>query len=110
MTDKENLLAEIKAIVARVQPSKAIVFGSFAYGQPDENSDIDLLVVLNKRGLSASHAEAMDNKRELSRELRPLRKRIPIDLLVYTKDEWKYIRQSGSSFYRHIEEHGVDLI
>ena len=110
MTEKETLLEEIKSIVARIHPLRAIVFGSFAYGQPDEGSDIDLLVVLNKSGLSESYAEVLENKRELSRGLRAIRKRIPIDLLVYTKDEWEYIKRSGSSFYRHIEKYGVDLL
>ena len=40
-----------------------------------------------------------------------IRKRIPIDLLVYTKDEWELLRRdSGSSFFKQIEENGVQLI
>jgi uncharacterized protein len=43
-------LSQIEAfseqIVAKFQPEKIILFGSYAYGQPDEDSDVDLLVIL----------------------------------------------------------------
>lgn len=35
----------IRVIVEKVHPEKIILFGSYAYGQPNENSDVDLLVV-----------------------------------------------------------------
>ena len=34
-------------IVARFQPEKIILFGSFAYGHPHPESDVDLLVVMD---------------------------------------------------------------
>lgn len=43
-------LSQIEAfseqIVAKFQPKKIILFGSYAYGQPNEDSDVDLLVIL----------------------------------------------------------------
>ncbi|NOX61570.1 MAG: nucleotidyltransferase domain-containing protein [Chloroflexi bacterium] len=110
MTKKESLLKELKALIAPVHPVKAILFGSFAHGVEEPDSDIDLLVVLNKKGFSRTYSEMLENRRELSRRLRTLRKKTPIDLFVYTKDEWDYIKQSGSSFYEHINEHGVELL
>ncbi len=35
----------VAAIVDRVHPQKIILFGSYAYGQPSEHSDVDLLVI-----------------------------------------------------------------
>jgi len=35
----------LQKIVAEYSPQKIILFGSHAYGQPDENSDIDLLII-----------------------------------------------------------------
>lgn len=35
----------IKELVIRFNPRKVILFGSYAYGEPDEESDVDLLVV-----------------------------------------------------------------
>ena len=35
-----------------VDPERIILFGSYAYGEPDENSDLDLLVIKNDKGLT----------------------------------------------------------
>ena len=36
----------VRQIVAKFQPEKVILFGSYAYGTPSPDSDVDLLVVL----------------------------------------------------------------
>ena len=110
MTERETLLQELRDLIAPARPAKAILFGSWAHGVVGPDSDIDLLIVLNQKGLSQDYAEVLNNRRKLSRRLRKLRKKIPIDLFVYTKDEWEFIKQSGSSFYKNIEEHGVELL
>jgi uncharacterized protein len=38
-----------RAIAERFQPDKIILFGSYAYGTPNEDSDVDLLVVMPAR-------------------------------------------------------------
>ena len=48
VTDKrlEKILFEIvEAIKVKYAPERIILYGSFAYGFPDENSDIDLLII-----------------------------------------------------------------
>ena len=40
-------LAEV--IAGTYKPEKIILFGSFAYGEPDEESDIDLLIIKKTR-------------------------------------------------------------
>jgi predicted nucleotidyltransferase len=37
-------------IVKQFHPQKVILFGSYAYGTPDEDSDVDLLVVMETDG------------------------------------------------------------
>lgn len=41
----DQLEPYLRIIVERIRPEKIILFGSFAYGQPDGHSDFDLLVV-----------------------------------------------------------------
>lgn len=42
----QSLLRNIvKVLVAKYQPEKIILFGSYAYGQPDAASDIDMLIL-----------------------------------------------------------------
>ncbi|MEG3882508.1 nucleotidyltransferase domain-containing protein [Microcoleus sp. herbarium7] len=39
-----------QAIVNEFQPEKIILFGSYAYGNPQNDSDVDLLVILPYKG------------------------------------------------------------
>ncbi len=36
----------VRGIVEQFHPEKVILFGSYAYSTPDEDSDVDLLVVM----------------------------------------------------------------
>src|SRR5262244_981073 len=45
-----------RAIAEEFQPDKIILFGSYAYGTPHEDSDVDLLVVMPARD---PHAQAV---------------------------------------------------
>ena len=42
---KEILFEIVEAIKVKYTPEKIILYGSFAYGVPDESSDIDLLII-----------------------------------------------------------------
>lgn len=44
--DEEFLKEVVKRIVSAVDPEKIILFGSYAYGKPNKESDLDLLVVV----------------------------------------------------------------
>lgn len=41
----EQLEPYLRVIVEKFRPEKIILFGSQAYGQPDQHSDVDLLIV-----------------------------------------------------------------
>jgi predicted nucleotidyltransferase len=45
--DIEKILPEITAILKQYGSEKIILFGSYAYGKPTKDSDIDLLVIKN---------------------------------------------------------------
>ena len=47
MINSSTILSEIASILASYGVEKIILFGSYAYGTPNENSDIDLLVIKN---------------------------------------------------------------
>ncbi|MCL4824869.1 MAG: nucleotidyltransferase domain-containing protein [Anaerolineales bacterium] len=67
----------IKRIVAELKPEKIILFGSYAYGKPTPDSDVDLLVV------------ARGNKRKnlISTSLLLYPRPFPVDIIVKTPDE-----------------------
>ncbi len=55
---KEIILTLVERTVREYQPEKVILFGSYAYGEPTRDSDIDFLVVAEGR-LSAGEAYGM---------------------------------------------------
>jgi|SRR3989344_383355 len=68
-------------IVREFHPEKIILFGSYAWGKPTKDSDVDLFIIKKK-----TLKRRIDRERELRRKLIG-NKFPPMDLLVYTPDE-----------------------
>jgi uncharacterized protein len=102
----KEIIPQITERLSTIEPYKALLFGSFADGEPGPDSDIDLIVVLNKRGFPASYGEKMENYRSIRRLLRDINIKAPIDVIVYTIDEWNAFVEIGSSFSRLVIEKG----
>jgi predicted nucleotidyltransferase len=77
MVERKQIKAFCKVVVRKFQPQKIILFGSYAYGKPTEDSDVDLLVV-------------MPFDRRKGRKSLEIRRRIPsgfpLDLIVRTPE------------------------
>lgn len=111
MLSLENARRQIaSALDAAPRPSKALLFGSFARGTSRQDSDIDLVVILNKEGKSDTYKAMISARMEIAKRLRALRRKYPIDVLVYTEEEWEDLKASGSSFIKKIEQEGVAVI
>lgn len=80
ISEKIKNIAE--KIVKEYQPEKIILFGSYAWGEPTEDSDVDLFIV------KESAKQRIDRARELRMRLIG-NKFPPIDLLIYTTEEMK---------------------
>lgn len=53
MTSRDSILKRIKQNVHQVRPgAKVILFGSYARGDNNEESDIDLLILVNEETIS----------------------------------------------------------
>ena len=87
--------------------NKVILFGSFAWGVPEKDSDIDLLIVRNQRGFCETYRERVKQRTQVKELLRDLN--VPVDLFVYTIDEWNKLIESKAYFYKHINENGINL-
>ena len=78
MVDMDSIRALIERIVQKYHPERIILFGSYAYGTPTVDSDIDLLVVLPFEGKGARKAvEILDT----------VHPEFPVDLLVRTPEQ-----------------------
>jgi uncharacterized protein len=92
-----------------IQPDKIILFGSYAYGVPDEHSDIDLLIVLNSETMPQNFQENMDNKLLVRNVLQELNKHVAIDLIVHTRPMYQKFNTMGSMFSRELLARGQVL-
>jgi predicted nucleotidyltransferase len=95
----EEILAEIvRRIVTALHPERVILFGSYAYGTPSDNSDVDLLVILE------TDARPADRYLAVSRLIRP--RPFPLDIVVKTPDEITQALVNGDSFICEIVTQG----
>lgn len=78
-----ELLEQItQKLAVTLNPEQIILFGSYAYGEPNEDSDIDLMVIV-----SHSDEPRYRRSRPAYRALRGIR--IPTDVIVVTREEVK---------------------
>jgi len=79
-TVTEEVLREVvRRIVAAVDPEKIILFGSYAYGKPHKDSDLDLLIIM------PSDQPRWRRSIPIYNALRGLL--LPKDVIVYTPEE-----------------------
>lgn len=87
-------------IVAIAAPQKIILFGSFAYGEPHEDSDIDLLVI--KPFIDSPHQQAVN----IRMGIKP---RLPLDLMVRTPEFVAQRLALGDFFMQEVMQQGKVL-
>lgn len=92
---------EIVNRLKNLKPQKIILFGSFAYGNPNENSDLDICVV------SAEGAQKVKQKKAIRRLLSDLR--IAKDILTPSEKEFEFYKKEFGSVYMDIDKNGEVL-
>lgn len=92
--------------VARARPEvcQAILFGSFATDRYQVDSDIDLLLVV-ERCDEPPPLRGVPYLRLLSREIDR-----PVDVLVWTRDEFERGQRLKNAFLTEVQRHGVVLL
>lgn len=97
MTATKEVDKIIKQIKKDYNPEKIILFGSFAYGRPKENSDVDLIVIKKTK------------ERAIKRMMRMagiVKSSLGTDILVYTPREWNAALKEGNFFVKEIADNG----
>ncbi len=87
-------------VARRFKPRKIILFGSYAYGRPTEDSDVDLLVIMSGRGRPQD--KAIRIRRAVDADF-------PMDLIVRTPAEVRRRLSWGDSFLQEVVQKGVAL-
>jgi len=76
---KASLPEAIERLVGNLKPAKIILFGSYAYGTPNGDSDVDLLIVMDQV------VSRKDTHLAACQLLRP--REFPVDILVKSLGE-----------------------
>jgi len=91
------------------QPEKIILFGSYAYGEPNINSDIDILVVTGDEFIPASFSEKSKIYLRISKAISEIKEKFPVDLIVHTKPMHRKFIEIDSLFARELQLKGKVL-
>jgi uncharacterized protein len=90
----------VRQIANRFHPNQIILFGSYAYGNPRPESDVDLMVVMET---------SMGETRQGVEILKGINYRFGLDVLVYTPQRLAQRLEWGDPFVREIVTHGKVL-
>jgi hypothetical protein len=102
----EKLLPYLRVLVEQFHPEQVILFGSYAYGEPDEHSDVDLLVV------KPMEESRLKDKIAIRAAWWPILlsgSPLSFDLLLANPEEHARRSRAGGAFYQEITEKGVRL-
>ena len=106
---REDCILEIVERVKSLKPVKIILFGSYTWGSVHKDSDIDLIVILNKNEIPKDFKEKTDGYLSVKRLLRDINAEIPMDIIVYTKGQWEKFLLINSCFSKKVVKEGKIL-
>ena len=89
----KTLPQAVKRLAEELDPEKIILFGSYAYGTPTPDSDVDLLVIMNTK------QKTKDRYLTVGRLLRP--RQFPVDIIVKTPQEVENALADKRNFFIH---------
>lgn len=110
MKNSDDLKKRIIECLKPIDPARVILFGSYVWGNPDNDSDIDLYVVTRDDFLPENFSDKMRIKASVSSRLLELRKEYGADLIVHTIPMHKKFIAMKSSFARRIMSEGEVLV
>jgi len=99
----ENILSEITTTFKQFGIEKIILFGSFAYGTPNMDSDIDLLVI---KDIPENETRDLRIKLKKSLWLKLGKLNYSFDILVDSEQRIQKRIEMGDLFYKEIYSKG----
>ena len=105
----EEYIPLIVEKLKKADPSKIILFGSYAYGIPDKDSDIDILVVTSDNFIPENYNIKMKLNLNISMLISDIKVKYPVDLIVHTIPMHQKFLLLGSLFSKEITQKGKIL-
>jgi len=105
MIRNKKILFKIKEIISGLEPQATIIlYGSYARGNNNKESDIDLLILVDKDHLSYPDQQRIkDPLYDLEFETGKV-----ISPLIFMRQDWEG-RHSITPFYQNIKKEGIIL-
>jgi len=100
MITQEKIQEIADKIVLEFNPEKVILFGSYAWGTPNQDSDVDLFIIKETEN-------TRETTRVISRKIFP--RPFPMDLIVYTPLQVERRQQIKDLFVNDILSNGKIL-
>ena len=101
-----DYIALLIATLKQSDPYRIILFGSYAEGTATEDSDIDMVVILDNDDVAKTYEGRLNKKLYINRLVRNINYKVALDILVYSKQEYKIIKDYGNYFIDGIERTG----
>ncbi|MFI5379951.1 MAG: nucleotidyltransferase domain-containing protein [Tepidisphaerales bacterium] len=99
MVSMNQINVVVRRIAERFRPEKIILFGSYAYGHPNEYSDVDLLVLIKGHGV---HDRSLAIREAIEADF-------AMDVICRSPHEYRERIAWGDWFLRDIDEKGEVL-
>jgi predicted nucleotidyltransferase len=105
MIKTKEILLKIKQLVNLAEPSATIIlFGSYARGQSNKQSDIDILILVDHDKISYLEEQRIkyplyDLEFETGTIISPI---------IFSRDDWE-TRHTITPFYKNIKKDGIKL-
>ena len=93
----------------QTKPEKIILFGSYAYGDPSDDSDVDILVVTGDNFIPESFSEKSLIYLRTSKAISDIKRVFPVDLIVHTIPMHNRFIENDSLFARELLTKGKVL-
>ena len=100
MISRQDIEEFAAKIAEQFQPEKIILFGSYAYGTPTPDSDVDLMVIMDHDTRNVEKAIEIDCS---------LDRRFPVDLFVRKPEDIRRRVEMHDSFIRTIINRGKTI-
>jgi len=109
MSLNADIISKIVQSLIGLNIYKIILFGSYARGTATEDSDIDLLVVLDTEEFAKTFKDRMNRNLTVSNALLDINREFAMDIIVYSQGEFEYLDKKESDFIKEIKNTGVEI-
>jgi predicted nucleotidyltransferase len=101
-----NYIDLLIEVLRQADPYRIILFGSYAKGTAAEDSDIDMVVILDNYDVAKTYEERLKKKLYINKLVRNINYKVALDILVYSRAEYKIVKDIGNYFIDEIEQTG----